>query len=271
MRTPGVSLEHAARGETVVHETAIVHPQAELGRGVKVGPWAIIGPGVRVGDGTEVGSRVSIERDTIVGEDVRLANGAVLGSDPQDLKYRGERSTLEVGDRTVVREFATLNRGTAASGRTVVGSDCLLMAYTHVAHDCVLGNHVILANSVNMGGHVVIEDWAIVGGVTPIHQFVRIGAHAFVGGGSRIAQDVPPYCRVAGNPPRLYGLNSVGLERRGLSEETRRALKRAYRILFQGDDNLSVALDRVEREVPQIPEVKHLVQFIRSSERGITM
>ena len=259
-----------ARATTVVHETAIVDPAAELGEGVTVGPWAFVGPRVRIGDGTDIGPRVTIEKDTTVGEDCRLGNGAVLGTDPQDLKYGGEHSTLEVGDRTVVREFATLNRGTAASGRTVVGSDCLLMAYAHVAHDCVIGNHVVLANSVNMGGHVVIEDWAIVGGLTPIHQFVRIGAHAFVGGGSRVPQDVPPYCRAAGNPPRLYGLNTVGLERRGLSDEVRRALKQAYRLLFQGSENLSAALDRAEREVEGIPEVRHLIQFVRSSERGVT-
>ncbi len=258
------------RGETRIHDTALVDANAELGEGVTVGPWALIGPGVRVGNGTEVGPRVLIERDTVIGEDCRLSNGAVLGTDPQDLKYAGEHATLEVGDRTVVREFATLNRGTAASGRTVVGSDCLLMAYSHVAHDCVIGNHVVLANSVNMGGHVLIEDWVIVGGLTPIHQFVRIGAHAFVGGGSRVPQDVPPYCRVAGNPPQLYGLNTVGLERRGLSEEVRRALKQTYRILFQGNENLSAALDRAEHEVPGIPEVKHLIQFVRSSERGVT-
>lgn len=258
------------RGETRVHETAIVDPAAELGEGVEVGPWAIIGPGVRIGDGTVVGPRVLIERDTLVGEDCRLANGAVLGTDPQDLKYKGEESTLEVGDRTVVREFATLNRGTRALGRTVVGSDCLIMAYAHVAHDCELGNHVVLANSVNMAGHVLIEDWAIVGGVTPIHQYVRIGAHAFVGGGSRVPQDVPPYCRAAGNPPKLYGLNAVGLERRGFSEDTRAALKAAYRVLFMGSENLSHALDRAEREVPGIPEVRHLLAFIRGSERGIT-
>ncbi|MEQ1856916.1 MAG: acyl-ACP--UDP-N-acetylglucosamine O-acyltransferase [Longimicrobiales bacterium] len=258
------------RGATLIHATAIVDPGTELGEGVTVGPWALIGPGVRVGAGTEIGPRVLIERDTVIGQDCRLANGAVLGTDPQDLKYAGEQSTLEVGDRTVVREFATLNRGTAASGRTVVGADCLLMAYSHVAHDCVIGNHVVLANSVNMGGHVLIEDWVIVGGLTPIHQFVRIGAHAFVGGGSRVPQDVPPYCRAAGNPPQLYGLNTVGLERRGLSEEVRRALKQTYRLLFQGTENLSAALDRAEREVVGIPEVKHLIQFVRSSERGVT-
>lgn len=256
--------------ETIIHPSAIVHDDAELGEGVVVGPWAMIGPRVQIGDHTEVGPRVLIEKDTVIGEDCRISNGAVLGTDPQDLKYQGERATLEIGDRTVIREFATLNRGTAASGRTVVGSDCLLMAYAHVAHDCELGNHVIIANAVNMAGHVIIEDWVIVGGLTPIHQFVRIGAHAFVGGGSRVAQDVPPYCRAAGNPPKLYGLNSVGLERRGLSQEVRAALKKTYRMLFQGDMNLTEALDRAESEISGTPEVRHLIQFIRASERGIT-
>jgi len=264
-----MNLDAVTRGETIVHATALVDPAAELGQGVLVGPWAIIGPRVRVGDGTEVGPRVLIESDTNVGEDCRLGNGAVLGTDPQDLKYQGERSVLEVGDRCVIREFATLNRGTAATGRTLIGSDCLVMAYAHIAHDCVLGNHVILANAVNMGGHVVMEDWVMVGGLAGIHQFVHIGAHAFIGGASKITQDVPPYCRATGNPPRLLGLNAVGLERRGLSAEVRSALKRAYRILFQSKLNLSQAAARVEAEVPGIPEVRHLLAFIRASQRGI--
>ena len=163
-----------------------------------------------------------------------------------------------------------MNRGTVASGKTTVGSDCLLMAYVHVAHDCELGNHVVLANSVNMGGHVIIEDWVIVGGITPIHQYVRIGAHAFVGGASRVSQDVPPYCRVSGNPTQLYGLNSVGLERRGFSPEVRQALKQAYRILFQSKLNVSQAVQKAEAEAPAIPEVRQLLEFIKSSERGIT-
>ena len=258
------------RGETTVHPTAIVDEGAELGTGVTVGPWALVGPGVRVGDGTVVGPRVYIEKDTHIGEDCFLANGAVLGTDPQDLKFKGESAMLQIGDRTVIREFATLNRGTSASGSTVIGSDCLLMAYSHVAHDCEIGNHVILSNSVNLAGHVMIEDWVIIGGVTPVHQFVRIGAHSFIGGGSRIPQDVPPYCRVAGNPPKLYGLNSVGLERRGLSADVRKALKKAYRTLFQSDVNLSKALDRVEDDAARVPEVRHLIEFIRASERGIT-
>ncbi len=254
-----------------VHPTAIVDDGAVLGAEVVVGPWAIIGPGVRVGARTRIGPHVLIERDTSVGEGCRLGQGAVLGTDPQDLKYKGERSELIVGDRTVVREYATLNRGSAASGRTVVGSDCLLMAYVHVAHDCRLGNHVVLSNSVNMAGHVTIEDWVIIGGLVGIHQYVRIGAHVFVGGGARISKDVPPYCRAAGGRPRLYGLNTVGLERRGFPAGTCRHLRQAYRILFQSGLNVSQAMTRVETEVEQIPEVRHLLDFIRNSARGITL
>jgi len=259
------------RAEVWVHATALVDAGAELAPGVVVGPFSIIGPGVVVGAGTTIGAHVLIERDANVGCDCQIFHGAVLGADPQDLKYKGEETVLEVGDRTVIREYATLNRGTAASGRTVVGSDCLLMAYSHIAHDCEIGNHVVLSNAVNMAGHVVIEDWAVVGGLSPIHQFVRIGAHAFVGGASRVAQDIPPYVRVAGSPPKLYGLNSVGLDRRGFSEEVRRALKSAYRILFLSGLNVTQGLARAEAEVEPLPEVRHLLTFIRSSERGITV
>jgi len=253
-----------------IHPTAIIDPGAELDEGVTVGPWAIVGPGVRVGAGTEIGPNAYLERDVTVGRECRIFKGAVLGTDPQDLKFRGETTRLEVGDRTVIREYATLNRGTSAAGVTRVGDDCLLMAYTHVAHDCILGNHVILSNAVNMAGHVELGDWVIVGGVTPIHQFVRVGSHAFIGGLSRISQDVPPFCRVAGSPPKLYGLNSVGLERRGFSSETRALLKRAYRILFQSNLNVSQGLERARAEVEQTVEVRLLLDFIESSERGIT-
>jgi len=256
--------------EATIHPSAIVHPDAELGTGVVIGPFSVVGPGVSLGDGTRVGSHVVIERDTALGGHCQVFTGAVLGTDPQDLKYKGEPSCLRVGDRTVIREYATLNRGTAASGETVVGSDCLLMAYTHVAHDCRVGSHVVVANSVNMAGHVVLEDWVTVGGLTPIHQFVRIGAHAFVGGGSRIAQDVPPYCRAAGNPPKLYGLNSVGLDRRGFSSETRKALKSAYRLVFNESHTVSRGLELAADEVSLVPEVRHFLEFVRGSERGVT-
>lgn len=236
-----------------------------------MGPWAFIGRGVKVGDRTTVGPRVLVERDTVIGSDCRLHNAAVLGTDPQDMKYRGEETSLELGDRSVVREFATLNRGTAAEGRTVVGSDCLIMACAHVAHDCRLGDHVVLANSVAMGGHVTIGDWAVVGGLTPIHQFVRIGEHAFVGGGSRIPQDVPPYCRAAGNPPKLYGINTIGLARRGVAPQVRESLKRAYRAVFNSREPLSAAVRTARESLPPTPEVVRLLDFVQESRRGITI
>jgi UDP-N-acetylglucosamine acyltransferase len=252
-----------------VHPTALIDPSAELAPGVVVGPYSIVGPNVRVGARTRIGSHVLIERDTTVGEECTLHQGAVLGTDPQDLKYMGEPTVLVVGDRTVIREYASLNRGTIASGVTRVGSDCMLMAYTHVAHDCHLGNHVILSNAVNMAGHVSIGDWAIVGGLTPIHQFVRIGAHAFVGGATRVAKDVPPYVKAAGSPMELYGLNSVGLQRRGIPDDVRRELKRAYRLFFASNHNVAQALARAREELRALPEVEVFLAFFENSERGV--
>jgi UDP-N-acetylglucosamine acyltransferase len=254
-----------------VHHTAVIDPTAELGADVVVGPYAVIGPNVVIGEGSRIGPHVLIEQDTVIGTGCQIHKGAVLGSDPQDLKYGGEPTMLLVGDRTVIREYATLNRGTEANGRTEVGSDCLLMAYTHVAHDCVIGDHVILSNAVNMAGHVTIEDWAIVGGVTPIHQFVRIGRHAFVGGGSRVSKDIPPFVKAAGSPIALYGLNSVGLERRGFSEEVRRELKRAYRLLFGSSLNVTQARERAATELTLYPEIEDLLHFIERSERGVVL
>lgn len=252
------------------HSTAIVDPDAELHESVTIGPYSIVGPHVTLGEDVRIGPHVLIERDTQVGAGCRIHNGAVLGTDPQDLKYDGERSWLEIGEGTTVREYATINRGTEAAGRTVVGSDCLIMAYAHVAHDCRIGDHVILSNAVNMGGHVEIGDWAIVGGLVAIHQFVRIGHHAFVGGGSRLPQDVVPYTMVAGNPCSAYGLNLVGLRRRGFEKETLHALRRAYREIFQSDQNIGSALEEIEGSRDLAPEVREVVEFIRDSERGVT-
>ncbi len=254
-----------------VHATALVDSSAELADDVAVGPYSIIGPGVSVGAGTRIASHVLIERDTTVGTECVIHAGAVLGTDPQDLKYAGEPTQLRVGDRTVIREYATLNRGTTALGHTRVGDDCLLMAYSHVAHDCSLGDHVIVSNAVNMGGHVSIGDWAIVGGMTPIHQFVRIGAHAFVGGGSRAAKDIPPFVKAAGSPLQLYGLNTVGLQRRGFSEDVRRELKRAYRLFFLSTYNTSQALARARDELRSLPEIETFVSFFEASERGVSV
>ena len=254
-----------------IHETAIIDPAARIAGSASIGPYSIIGPGVEIGERVRIDSHVLVEKDTTVGEDCRICKGAVLGTDPQDLKYRGEHTTLVVGARTTVREYATLNRGTADAGATTVGDDCLIMAYAHVSHDSRIGNHVILANAANMGGHVTIEDWAIVGGVTAIHQFVRIGRHSFVGGGSRLPQDVVPYVMVAGSPCEAFGLNLVGLRRRGFARETLRTLREAYRTIFQSDLNVSQAVDALESRGDRIPEVDHMLDFIRASERGITM
>lgn len=256
---------------TETHPTAVIDASAELGAGVTVGPYAVIGPNVVIGDNTVIGAHVVIERDTTLGRDCAVHSGAVLGGDAQDLKYRGETAQLVVGDRTTIREFVTLNRGTEARGRTEIGSDCLLMAYAHVAHDCIIGDHVVLANSVNMGGHVEIEEWAIVGGLTAIHQFARIGAHAFVGGSAAVQKDVVPYVKAAGNPLRLYGLNSLGLQRRGFSDEVRAELKRAYRLFFQSHLNVSQALERAKAELTRAPELDRFFAFIERSERGVTV
>jgi UDP-N-acetylglucosamine acyltransferase len=226
---------------------------------------------VTVGDRTDIGPNALLERNTTVGVECQIHKGAVLGTDPQDLKFQGEDTRLEVGDRAIIREYATLNRGTAASGVTKLGDNCLLMAYSHVAHDCRIGNHVILSNAVNMAGPVEIQDHAIVGGLTAIHQFVRIGAHAFIGGASRISQDVAPYCRVAGSPAKLYGLNSVGLDRRGFPPETRAALKQAYKIVFLSSLNVSQGLARAREELDPVLEVGYFLDFIANSERGVTL
>lgn len=254
-----------------IHPTAIVDPGTELADGVKVGAYAIVGPNVEVGANTVIGSHAFIERDARIGRDCVIAKGAVLATDPQDLKYEGEETLLIVGDGTTIREYATLNRGTRATGSTRVGEGCLLMAYSHIAHDCRIGDHVIIANAVQMGGHVVIEDWATVGGLTAIHQFVRIGRHAFVGGGSRVPKDIAPYTRAAGNPCRTYGLNTVGLERRGFSSDVRERLKDAYRTIYSSGMNVSQALADLQADGVECEEVGHLLAFIEASERGITL
>jgi len=233
-----------------------------------IGPYTVIGSEVEIGEGVRIGPHVFIERDTKVGEDVQISKGAVLGTDPQDLKYGGERTFLEIGPRTRIREFATINRGTAASGITKVGTDALIMSYAHIAHDCRIGDHVVLANSVNMGGHVEIGDWAIIGGLTPIHQFVRIGCHSMVGGASRIDRDVAPYTIAAGSPAFSFGINRIGLERRGFDSNIIGQLKIAFRQIFRAEIPLRTALDQIG-DKQQIEEVQELTHFIRTSERGI--
>jgi UDP-N-acetylglucosamine acyltransferase len=254
-----------------IHDTALIDESAEVGEGVTIGAYAVVGPNVRLGEGTQIGAHVVIERDTTLGRECRVHSGAVLGGDPQDLKYAGEPTTLAVGDRTVIREFVTLNRGTSAHGTTVIGRDCLIMAYAHVAHDCVLGDHVILANGVNMGGHCELGDWVTVGGLTAIHQFVQIGAQAFVGGSSAVRKDVPPFVKAAGDPLRLLGLNTIGLQRRGFTDAERAELKHAYRLLFQSKLNLRDAVEHARGQIGTSVHASALLAFIAGSERGITL
>jgi len=254
-----------------IHPTAVIHPGAEIADGVVIGPHAVVEDDVVIGEGAEIGSGAHIAHGSRLGKDVKVFPYAVVGTIPQDLKFGGEETLLEIGDRTVIREFATLNRGTKASGRTVVGSDCLLMAYTHVAHDCVVGDHCILANAATLAGHVTVEEWVIVGGLVPIHQFVRIGCHAMVGGGWRVPKDVPPYVVAAGNPLKPVNINIIGLKRRGFDDETVSSLKRAFRALFRSKADMKHSLESLESSGDVCPEVERLIRFIRDSERGVIM
>lgn len=252
-----------------IHPTAIIHPNASMADDVQIDAYSIIEDDVVIGSGCRIASCVRIKAGTRLGSGVTIAHGAVLGSHPQDVKFKGEKTYLYVGDRTNIREYCTLNRGSAASGQTRVGKECFLMTYVHVAHDCILGDNVTLANAVNMGGRVMIEDFATLGGIVPIHQFVRIGCHAMIGGGFRVSKDVPPYILAGSEPLAFRGLNSVGLRRHGFSSETRSVLRKAYRLLYRSKLNVKQALERIEAECEQTPEVKYTVAFIRESKRGI--
>ncbi len=252
-----------------IHPTAIVAPDAALESGVEVGPHVIVGPKVTVGARTVLGARVILERNVRLGADCRVGAGSILGGDPQDLKYQGEETWTTVGDGTVIREYATINRGTVQSGKTTVGAGCLIMTYAHVAHDCHIGDGVIISNGVQLAGHVTIDERAILGGMTGAHQFVRIGAYAFVGGMTKITKDVPPYCKADGNPIRLFGLNTIGLQRSGFPRETIEELKRAYRLFFRSDLNISQAQARAHADLASLPEVERFVSFIAGSERGV--
>ncbi len=256
--------------ELDVHPTAVIHPMAKLGPHVKVGPYSIIGEHVVLGGGCDVGSNVLIEGRTVIGKDNKFFHGASIGTIPQDLKYTGDVTYVEIGENNTFREFVTVNSATNEGEKTVIGSNCLFMAYAHVAHNCIIGDEVILANSVNLAGHVFIDDYAIIGGVTPVHQFVRIGKHAFVGGGSRIERDIPPYIKVAGNPPRVYGINIVGLERRGYTPERCSMIKRMFKVLYRSNLNVAQSLKILKDGEFKDPDRRIFVDFLEASERGIT-
>lgn len=256
----------------MIHPTAIINPGAELDSTVSVGPYTVIGDNVFVGAGTVIGPHVVIDPFTTIGPDCHLYQYAAVGAIPQDLKFGGEKSYLKIGRGTVLREFVTVHRGTAAGrGVTEIGEDCFLMAYTHIAHDCKIGRKVVLANNATLAGHITVGDYATIGGLVAIHQFVSIGPHAFIGGMSGVSKDIPPYVIASGTPRvSLHGLNIVGLKRHGFSDKTISRLKKAYRIIFRIGLTVNQAVDRVRAEVDQAPEVVTFIEFIQSSQRGIT-
>ena len=252
-----------------IHPTAIVSPRAELGENVTIGAYAIVGDGCVIGDGCVLEPRAVLERNVRLAASVTVGIGTVLGGDPQDLKYKGEETWVEIGEGSRIREYSTINRGTAQSFKTTVGKHCFLMSYVHLAHDCHVGDGVIISNATQLAGHVTVEDRAILSGLSAVHQFVKIGKHSFVGGCSRVAKDVPPYIKAVGNPVKLYGLNSVGLQRSGFSDEVVRELKRAYRLFFRSELNVSQAMERARSELQPLPEVQHFLAFFEESQRGV--
>ncbi|MCX6137394.1 MAG: acyl-ACP--UDP-N-acetylglucosamine O-acyltransferase [Ignavibacteriales bacterium] len=252
-----------------IHPTAIINPKAQLGMDVTIGPYAVLEGDVVIGNNTSIGPHTYVADGARIGNHCTIHNGTVVATLPQDLKFKGEQTTFEIGDNTTVREFCTLNRGTTEHMKSTIGSNCFLMAYAHVAHDCTVGNNVILANTVQMGGHVEIGDWAILGGLTAVHQFSKIGAHAMIGGGFRIVKDVPPYILAGGSPLMFEGLNIVGLRRRGFSRETIDALLNAYHLMYLSKLNVSQAVEKIRAEVDITPEIRNVLDFIAASKRGI--
>lgn len=256
---------------TFVDPRADVSPKADLGADVRIAPFAIVEAGAVVGDNTSVASHALIGSGARIGRDCTIHHGAVVGHAPQDLKYANEPTVCEIGDRTVIREYAALHRGTGEHGRTIIGSDAFLMGYVHVAHDCRIGNHVIMANAAMLAGHCVVEDWVIIGGITPVHQFVHIGQHAMVGGGIRVAKDIPPYVLAGGDPAKFEGLNIVGLRRRGFAPHVIEALDRAYILLYRSKLNVSQAVARIREDagLMAVEEVRNILGFIAASSRGL--
>lgn len=255
---------------TKIHNTAIVSLKAEIDEDVIIGPYCIIGDNVKIGKGSQLISHVQIEGITEIGENCTVYPFTTIGFPPQDLKYKGQPTGVKIGNGNIIREYVTIHRGSVAGdGWTTIGDNNFIMAYVHIAHDCKIGSNVIMANLATLAGHVVVEDFVFIGGVVAVHQFSRIGAHAMVGGFSGVAQDVPPFTMVSGPRARLYGLNTVGLKRRGFSDETINILKKAYKILFRDKLQLKEAIKKVKEELPNIPEVRHLIEFIETNKRGI--
>jgi UDP-N-acetylglucosamine acyltransferase len=253
-----------------IHPSAVISPKAKLASGVSVGPFSVIAEGVTIGANTKVGAHCVIEGNTTIGKNCEIFTGAVVGSRPQDLKFKGEKVFLEIGNNNIIREYCTLNPGTGEGAKTVVGDANLLMAYTHVAHDCRVGSGCVLANNATLAGHVTIEDKAVIGGIVAIHQFVRIGMLSIVGGCSKVVQDIPPFSTCDGHPARVYGLNLIGLRRKGISHESIKKIDQAFRLIFNSGLSAKHAIEQVEKEIEKTQEIIYLINFVKSSERGLT-
>ena len=254
----------------MIHPHTYIHPNARLATNVKIDPFTVIHQDVEIGDGTWIGSNVTIMEGARIGKNCRIFPGAVIAAIPQDLKFQGEYSTVEIGDNTTIREFVTINRGTKDKEKTVVGRNCLIMAYCHLAHDCIVGDNVIMSNNTQIAGHVIVGDWAILGGMCAIHQFVHIGQHSMLSGGSLVGKDVPPYIKAARNNPLSYaGVNSIGMKRRGFTVEKINHILEIYRVIYGKGLNISQAVEYLEEEFAATDERDEIVQFIRSSQRGI--
>lgn len=248
---------------------AYVHPEANVAENVVIEPFVSIDKDVIIGEGTRIGSSVTILPGVRIGKNCRIFPGAVIGAVPQDLKFKGEYTTVEIGDNTTIREFVTINRGTSVKGKTVIGNNCLLMAYVHVAHDCIVGNNVILVNSTQLAGEVIIDDWAILGGMVAVHQFVHIGPHVMVSGGSLVRKDIPPFIKAGREPLSYVGINSIGLRRRNFTNEKIREVQEIYRYIYQKGLNISQAVEVIEAEMPASIERDEILLFIKDSKRGI--
>ena len=255
---------------TDIHKTAIVHPGAKIEKGVEVGPYSVIGDEVVIGEGTWVGSHVVIEGPIEIGRDCQIFPFASIGFIPQDLKFQGEKTRVEIGNKNTIREYVTIHRGTEGGGGvTRIGNNNLLMAYVHIAHDCIVGNHVILANAATLAGHITVQDHALVGGLSAVHQFVRIGRFSMIGGGSAVALEVPPFTSVAGNRAKLFGLNTIGMKRNGFSAEQIGAVKKAYQIIFRSKLSVKESVKKVKAELGDSKDALELAEFVETSERGV--
>jgi UDP-N-acetylglucosamine acyltransferase len=253
----------------MISHLASIHPDARIGAEVEIGPFTTISADVEIGEGSWIGPNVTIMDGARIGSNCRIFPGAVISAIPQDLKFQGERTTVEIGDRSTIRECVTINRGTKAYGKTVVGKDCLIMAYVHIAHDCILGNHVILVNSVALAGHVEIGDYGIISGLSAVHQFVKIGAHVMIGGGAMVRKDVPPFITAAGEPLAYAGVNSVGLKRRNFAQEDIHEIQTLYRTMYQSGMNISQAVNQIKETHPNRPLADSILSFIEQSDRGL--